>query len=220
MSVPTISVLVADDHTLVRQMLVQWLNSASDITVVADVADADAAVAEAERLKPDIALLDIDMPGQFCFEAARVIRRVSRDTHLVFLSAFFHDRYIEQALAVEALGYISKDEPPDKVLEALRTIAAGGTYYSADIRMRIVIDDRGRSRLSPECRTRGMDLTRREREILHYVARGLSNKEIAAVTHLTVRTVETHCTRLMAKLGIHGRIELTRYAIREGLCEA
>lgn len=200
-------------------MLHRWLEDQPDLTVVAEVADSDAAISEAARLQPDLAVLDIDMPGQLCFEAARQIRQQSPATRLVFLSAFSHDRYIEQALAVNAQGYLTKDEPVENVIEALRTIASGASYYSPHVQARLLVDERGRCQLNPQPKTHPTELTRREIEILHYIGRGMSNKEVAAATHLAVRTVETHCARLTEKLGIRGRVELARYAIREGLCQ-
>lgn len=214
-----ITVLLADDHTLVRETLGKWLRSAGDIEVVAEVGSADEAVAEAIRHRPDVLLLDIDMPGLLCFDAARTIRARSPGTRILFLSAFFHDRYIEEALAVEASGYITKGEPPETVVRAIRTASSGGAYFSPEVQARIVIDSRG-ARLAPEGHTRASTLTPREIEVLRYIARGLPKREIAEIMHLSVKTIDNHSTSLMAKLDIHDRVELARFAIREGLVEA
>jgi DNA-binding NarL/FixJ family response regulator len=214
-----LSIVVADDHALVRGTLRRWLDAAPDLEVVADVGTADEAVAEAARLKPDLVLLDVDMPGMVCFDAARIIRSQHPDVRIVFLSAFFHDRYIEQALAVGASGYLTKNEPPEVLIKALRSVASGAAYYSPEVRARIVIDTQ-KVGLAPGSRPRAAMLTEREVQVLQYVARGLSKREIGEVLHLSERTVNCHCASLMAKLDIHDRVELARYAIREGLVEA
>lgn len=215
-----VSLLLADDHALVRGTLKLQLDQEPDMAVVADVGTADEAVAQAVTLRPDVILLDIDMPGQFCFEAARSIKTRVPGTHIIFLSAFHHDRYIEQAIAVEASGYITKAESPSRVIEAIRTVVKGGIYYSPEIQMRIVVDDNGGPRLAGEGRTRVSELTRRELEVLRQLARGLSRKQIAAAMNVTARTVDAHTQRVMDKLDIHDRVELARFAIREGLAEA
>lgn len=214
-----IRVILADDHTLVRDTLRQWLNNAGDIAVVAETPTAEAAIDEAIRHKPDVVLMDIDMPGLLCFDAARTIRARSPETKIVFLSAFFHDRYIEDALSAEASGYLTKSEPPEEVVRAIREVAAGGICFSPEVRSRIVIDAHG-ARLSAEPRTRAGTLTPREVEVLRYIARGLSKKDIAGTMHISVKTVDNHCTNLMNKLDIHDRVSLARFAIREGLAEA
>ena len=208
-----LEILVADDHTLVREALSRWLEGEPGMKVVADVGTADEALAEAQRLKPDIVLLDVDMPGLVCFDAARMIRDQVPAARIVFLSAFFHDRYIEQALAVGASGYVTKSEPPEVLIKAIRAVAAGAAYYSPDVRARIVIDSAGAA-LAAGPRPKAATLTEREVQVLQYVARGRSKREIAEILHLSERTVNCHCASLMAKLDIHDRVELTRYAIR------
>ncbi|MBN1345132.1 MAG: response regulator transcription factor [Phycisphaerae bacterium] len=212
------TVLLADDHTLVREMLRERLQAEPDMSVVADVADADAAVSEAVRGQPDVVVLDIDMPGLHCFEAARTIKARSPKTRVLFLSAFTNDRYIEQAIAVQAAGYLTKTESTEVMVRAVRSVAAGGTYYSPEIQMRIVIDDH-RAYLARGRRTEASTLTPREIEVLRYIAKGMSKKEMAATMHLSVRTVEVHTQRLMRRLNLHDRVELARFAIREGLVE-
>jgi DNA-binding NarL/FixJ family response regulator len=213
-----ISILVADDHELVRSMLEVQLASEPDITVVASVANARQAVRKARALAPDVVLMDIDMPGLLSFEAARTIRRYCSTTHVIFLSAFFHDRYIEEALRADASGYVTKNEPPRSLIAAIRKVSRGFTYFSPEVQDRLVVEVDGLS-LKRRPRTRGFLLTDRESETLRYVARGLSKKEIASLMNLSVRTVDAHVRNVMAKLKIHDRVELTRFAIREGLAE-
>ena len=214
-----ISILLADDHAMMRRLLGKRLEAELDMAVVAAVSNAEEAVTEALRLKPDIILMDIEMPGPSCFEAARTIRRQCPHTRIVFLSAFFHDRYIEQAIAAEAWGYITKSEPEDSVIQAIRKVSTGIAYFSPEVQARIVVDSSG-VRLAHQGRSRVSLLTEREMEVLRYLARGLAKKEIAHTMHLSVNTVNRHTTSLMSKLDIHDRVELARYAIREGLAEA
>jgi len=214
-----ISILLVDDHAMMRRLLGARLEAEPDIVVVAAVENADEAVTEAVRLKPDIILMDIDMPGVSCFEAARIIRERHPDSRIVFLSAFFHDRYIEQAMAVQAWGYITKSEPEDSVIKAIRKVSNGVAYFSPEVQARIVVDFQG-ARLANPGRSRVSTLTEREMEVLRYLARGMAKKEIARTMHISANTVNRHTTSLMAKLDIHDRVELARYAIREGLAEA
>jgi len=213
-----ISVLIADDHTLMRETLANWLSANPGFVVVASVPSADEAVAQALRLKPDIVLLDIDMPGLNSFEAARTIRSQSANTRIVFLSAFTNDRYIDLALRVEASGYITKRESPDAVVNAIQNVAAGVAYYSPEVRERIVISPRG-ARLAAQPKSRAATLSQRELDMLRYVARGLSKKEIAQIAHLSDKTVGRHIANIMNKLNLHDRVDLARFAIREGLAE-
>lgn len=163
--------------------------------------------------------MDIDMPGLDCFDAARTIQARCPETRVIFVSAFCHDEYIEQALAVEAAGYITKSEPIDRIVEAIRKVASGGSYYSEQVLNRIVVESRG-TRLAPENQTRVSTLTRRETEVLKYIASGSSQKQIAQTMNISAKTVHSHSMNLMTKLGIHDRVELTRFAIREGLSQA
>jgi DNA-binding NarL/FixJ family response regulator len=215
----TISILLADDHALVRATLAQCLQSEPDFQVVGEVSNADEAVVQCIQHRVNIVLMDIDMPGLQCFEAAQTIRTRCPDTKIIFLSAFFHDRYIEQALKVEASGYVTKAEPPQSVIKAIRMAVAGRVYFSPEVQSRIVFDAKG-VKLSYNKPTRLSTLTPRELQVLRYLARGMSKKEIARTINLSVNTIERHSDRLMNKLDIHDRVELTRFAIREGLAEA
>lgn len=214
----TISVVMVDDHALVRSTLASWFASTPDIRVVGEAASADAALALVYDRRPDVVLLDIDMPGLLAFEAARTIRSRIPDSKIIFLSAFLHDHYVEQALAVEASGYLTKGEPPAALADAIRAVASGGVFFSPDVQARIVIDSRG-ARLANGPSTRLSTLSQRELDVLRYLARGMSKKQIAQVMRLSAKTVDNHSTSLMSKLDIHDRVELARFAIREGLAE-
>ncbi|GMU81405.1 MAG: response regulator transcription factor [Phycisphaerales bacterium] len=209
-------ILLADDHTLVRETLGRWLASSDSITVIAQVSNSDDAITIAAREEPDIVVLDINMPGADVFEAARIIRIRSPKSKIIFLSAFHLDRYIEQALAAGALGYVTKGESPETLERAIRAVASGGVYFSPDVQARIVIDVSG-PRLVDTAQTRTSMLTPRELEVLRYLATGLSKKEIADKLDLSIGTINNHAANLMRKLDIHDRVKLTHFAIREGL---
>lgn len=213
-----IRILLADDHALIRSAVGDLLANQAQFEVVARVADAKSALDKTIELKPDVLLLDIDMPGLVSFEAAREAHRLCPSTKIVFLSAFSHDRYIEQALAAHASAYVTKSASPEELIAAIHSVANGGTYFSPEIVARLVVESDG-VRLIREGHTRGVTLTDREVEVLRYVSRGLSKKEIAGILNLSVRTIDTHVRNVMDKLGIHDRVELARYAIREGLSE-
>lgn len=213
-----IAVLLVDDHALVRQSLSGSLKHEKDIDVLADVGSAHEALTEATRRMPDVIVMDIDMPGQSCFEVARQLQKKCPQTQVVFLSAFTNDHYIEQALSVQALGYVTKNEPTENVIEAIRKVSRGEAYFSPEVMSRIVVDESG-AHLLEEKQSRISTLTPREMEILRQIARGLAKKEIADILHISVKTVENHTQSLMNKLRIHDRVQLARFAIREGLAE-
>lgn len=213
-----IRVLLVDDHALVRGALAERLGREPGLVVVGTAGTAEEALRKARESKPHVVLTDIDMPGLDCFEAARRLIAMQPDVRVVFLSAFIHDRYVDEALAVKAHGYLTKSEPPERVVAAIREVASGGAYFSAEVRSRIVVEASG-VRLRGGSTSRVATLSRRELEVLRYIARGLGKKEIATITHLSLKTVEHHATRLMNRLDIHDRVELTRFALREGLAE-
>lgn len=213
-----IRILLCDDQALVRHTLATWLGAAPGFEVVAETDSADDAIAEAQRLKPDVALLDIDMPGRLSFEAARMIRTISPQTKVIFLSGFCHDNYVEQALSVQASGYLLKGDRPDEIMEAIRKVAGGSVFFSPAVQSRIVIDPGGAA-APPERHSRLKLLSRREIEVLGYMGRGLAKKQIADAMHLSTNTIGRHVTSIMNKLDIHDRVELARFAIREGLVQ-
>jgi len=208
----SIEILLVDDHVLLRESLRAVLDHAPGMHVVAAVGDADAAVAAAASLEPDAVVMDIEMPGRDPFAAAREIRAAVPSSALVFLTAHVHDRFIERALEAGAAGFLSKRERPSALVEAIRTATSGDRVYSPEVRERMVE--------TPTVQTRGQSLSPREQEVLRYVARGLTKREIADQMNLSIKTVEGHTDHLMKKLSIHNKVDLARYAIREGFVEA
>lgn len=214
-----IQVVLADDHSLVRDTLADWLNRLPDIRVVGVCGSADEALEIARTSAPDVVVLDIDMPGQFAFEAARRLQRERANVRVIFLSAFSNDRYVEQALASRAAGYLTKGEPPQEVARAIRNVHSGRTCFSPEIQSRIVVESGG-LRLAGASATRTAMLSDRELEVLRYLAQAKARKEIARLLNLSVHTVDRHTANIMHKLDIHDRAALCRFAIREGLIEA
>jgi DNA-binding NarL/FixJ family response regulator len=212
-----IRVLVVDDHAIVRGALTERLQREHGISVAGTAATGDEAIRQAAECRPDVVLMDIDMPGVLCFDAAQTILSLVPEARLVFLSGFVSDRYIEQALAVCARGYLVKRESLDTVVDAVREVAAGGVAFSDDVHARLVVDGHHARLAEPGPRTRVNTLTPRESEVLIYLARGLAKKEIGGLMHISTKTVDHHTVQIMNKLEIHDRVELARFAIREGM---
>ena len=215
-STSTIRVLVVDDHAVVLQGLTTQINNEPDMTVAAIAADAEEAITKAGKCKPDIMLMDIELPGLDAFVAAQEVLERLPQVRVIFLSAFVYDKYIERALQVKAWGYISKSEPFHTVCDAIREVSRGWVYYSREIKARIVSTPNGPT-LGPHPTTRRERLTVRELELLGYLARGMSTKDIARAMHISTKTVEGHKARISKRLDIHDRVELARYAFREGI---
>lgn len=211
-------VILADDHAILRDMLAERLGREPDFEVVAVAADAERALDLARSRPADLLVLDIDMPGLSPFTAARQARDELPQLRVVFLSAYLRDRYIEQALHVEAAGYLVKGESSDGIVDNLRQVARGRTAFSSAVRARLAIKGDGVT-LSGTVTDRLSLLTVREQEVLRHLATGLSRKKIARMMQISNKTVDQHCEHLMHKLDIHDRVELTRFAIREGLME-
>lgn len=211
------TVVIVDDHAMVLSAIASLVDVSEYFEVVATCADADEAARACLSLRPELLLMDIDMPGVSSFDTARLVREQHPGVRVAFLTAFAHDGYIERALDVGASGFITKHESPEVVLSALRRIAQGGTFFSEEVAERLVLTRQvkpGAARSSGG--TRLSTLSPRELEVLTHIASGLSKKDIAALMHLSVKTIDNHSTNLMSKLDIHDRVELTKYAIREG----
>ncbi len=210
---PPISLLVADDHAIMREALTHWLECTDDIRVVASVANAQDAVAQATSLQPNVVLMDIEMPGQDSFQAAQLIRERSPHTRIIFLSAYCTDRFIDAALAVRASGYLIKNESAAGVADGIRAVAAGRTRFSKAVLSRLAVDCDG-IHLADSL---SLSLTLREVELLRHIARGMSNKSIAEVAGLSLKTVGHHIENIMRKVDIHTRAGLVRFALQEGV---
>jgi DNA-binding NarL/FixJ family response regulator len=206
--------LLADDHTLVRQGIRRLLESEPDIEVVAEASSADEAVQKANDLRPDLVLMDVGMPGLSSFEAVRQIRRTSLVTRVLFLTMYDDEEYVMECVEAGASGYLLKDAPSHQLITAVHDVHRGGKYVSAPLLGKMV-DIYQSQRLDSSPQGRAARLTPRERQILKLLAEGKSAKEVATLLDLSVRTVESHRFNLMRKIGVHNKVELLTYALRE-----
>ena len=214
--VKPIRILLADDHTVMRRGLRLLLESQPEFTVVAEAADGRQAVQQAEATEPDVAVVDIAMPNLSGIEAAERITSAYPNTAIVILSMHSDEGYVLRALKVGAKGYLLKDSAESDLIEAIKAVHEGKTFFSPEI-SKMLVEDYVR-----EIRTRGAEdsydlLTSREREILQLLAERKSNKEIALALHLSLYTIETHRRNLQEKLNLHSLAELILYAVRKGV---
>ena len=211
----TIRVLIVDDHAVVRSGLRRVLEAEDDIEVVAEAGDLRGAVFEARAHKPDVILMDVVMPGASGIEATPAVLKEAADAKVLMLSMQDDPRYVREAFAAGASGYVLKEAADAEVVGAVREVANGGRYVHPSAR-REAHHGRGRG---ASARPRQDPLSDREREVLRLLALGHTNQEIAKMLYLSVRTVETHRAHIMQKLRLSTRAELVRYAIDQGLLE-
>jgi two-component system response regulator NreC len=209
----SLRILLADDHVVVRQG-VKNLLTGEGYNVVGEAADGREAVRLAQVLQPDIAVLDLSMPLLNGLGAAREILKVSRRTKPILLTLHREAPLVSEAIRIGIKAYVVKAQAAADLFEAIREVSRGETYVSPNLLvLGVARRELAAASLSPD------PLTRREREILQLVAEGKSTKEIADLLGISFNTVESHRTRLMAKLNIHERAGLVRYAIRRGVIE-
>ncbi|MBN6055325.1 response regulator transcription factor [Nonomuraea sp. RK-328] len=203
-----IRVLVVDDEELVRSGLRMILEAAGDMAVVGEARDGDEAVSAAARLRPDVVLMDVRMPGTDGLTAGARLMAGPRAPKLIMLTTFDLDEYVHEALRVGAVGFLLKDTPPRDLAAAVRTVAAGHAMLSPTVTKRVISSfaDRTPSR-AETARGRLATLTAREEDVIRAVARGLSNAEIGRELKLTEATVKAHVSRVLAKLGLANRVQ-------------
>ncbi len=212
-----ITILLADDHTIVRDGIHALINDEPDIQVVAEAEDGYTAVRLACELEPDVVLMDIAMPRLNGLEATRQIKKTCPKIKVLVLTMHENEEYIRQVLASGAMGYILKDAAAKDLLGAIRSVHAGEMVLSPAI-TRLVIEDYLRwGDLQPETISNG--LTQREREILQLIAEGNTNKQIAEILCISIKTVQAHRGNLMSKLDLHDRSDLIKYAIRKKIID-
>jgi DNA-binding NarL/FixJ family response regulator len=210
------SVLVADDQELVRAGLRTILERREGIQVLGEAADGREAVREARRLRPDVVLMDVRMPGLDGIAAAREL--AGSPCRILMLTTFDLDEYVYDALRAGASGFLLKDAPPDRLVEAIRAVAEGDVLLAPSITRRLVERYAGGA---GSAEPPGLDeLTAREREVLVLIARGLSNAEIAEALVVSMPTVKTHVGRVFLKLGLRDRAQAVIVAYEAGLVRA
>lgn len=210
-----IRILVADDHNLIRAGILRLLSEVSDFEVVADTADGAQAVALADRLTPDVALLDIAMPGITGLQALEKIVSTNPAIRVIILTMYDTEEHVISAMRLGAAGYVLKNAAPQEMELAIRAVIAGGTWLPAAISRPVVEAYLERVQISD---TRD-GLTPRQREVLKMIAEGLRTKEIAFSLGVSIKTIETYRAQIMNRLGIGDVPGLVRYAIRRGLSQ-
>ena len=210
----TLRILLADDHTVVRQGLRKVLEERPEWQVVAEAGDGREAVRLAEQLKPDVAVMDVSMPLLNGIEATRQITRRVPETKVLVLSMYSDEAYVIQMLKAGATGYLLKDSADVDLLQAVQDVSRGKAFFSPAV-ARLMSDDYARQR-GDNAVDRYESLSEREREIFQLVAEGRTNKEIAALLFISSSTVETHRARIMEKLDLHSAAEIVLYAVRRG----
>ena len=209
------TVVLADDHHIVRQGLRVLLEAEGDFSVIGEEADGLKVVELVERLRPNVLLLDVMMPGLNGLEITRQIAKRAMQTRVVILSMHASETYVLEALRHGAAGYVLKDANPTELVQAVREVRAGRRYLSRGLSERAIDAYAEKAQAAP---ADAYDtLTTREREVLQLVAESSSASEIAARLGISPRTVETHRENLMRKLGLKSQTDLIRYALRRGI---
>jgi two-component system, NarL family, response regulator NreC len=211
-----IRVVLADDHSVVRQGLRAWLERSGYVQVVGEAADGREAVAIVEQLQPDVVVMDIAMPMLNGIDATAQIMRRNPDTKVIILSMHADESYILRALSAGAKGYLLKESTESDVLPAVQSVRDGKPYFTPSI-ARLLLEDYMRSLKQNNLQDSYDLLTEREREVLQLLAQGKSNKEVAQVLDLSPHTIDSHRTNMMQKLNLHNTAEIVLYAVRKGI---
>lgn len=209
-----ISVLIVDDHAVVRQGLRTYLELMDDIRVVAEAANGAEAVTQVQRHRPDVVLMDLVMPEMDGVEATRRIAQSHPQSKVIVLSSFTDDEKVFSAIRAGAIGYLLKDISPPDLAAAIRAVVEGKTQLHPDIARKLMnqfVDPQGRRASQPE------ELSPRETEVLRLLAEGKSNAELAAALFISEKTVKSHVSNILGKLGLADRTQAAIYAYKHGL---
>jgi len=221
-----IRVLCVDDHTVLAEGFMARLEMERNFLCVGHLESAEDLVPEVRESRPDIVVMDVEMPGPDPFEALEDLRRLEPGVKVVILSAHLRSHYVNQAVKSGAHGYFYKGDDPSDIVSGLRRVSRGKFTLGSKVEKEVgpAPDEDGREGRRPEANervsTRLDALTPREMQVLRMLGRGLSRQQIAAEMHRSPKTIDCHRVSVMRKLDIHDRVELARFAIREGLVEA
>jgi DNA-binding NarL/FixJ family response regulator len=208
-----VRVCLADDHAVLREGLRLLIDSQPDLTVTGEADSGPGAVSLVRTSRPDVLVTDLSMPGGSGLDAIPEVRRATPDTRIVVLSVHEEHAFVRRVLSVGADGYVLKRSAAAELIFAIRRVVAGGVYVDPVIASRLVLTTGARGQAARV----GDALTERESEVVTLIARGYGNSEIAARLGISVKTVETHKTRIMDKMRFHSRADIVRYALAEGL---
>jgi DNA-binding NarL/FixJ family response regulator len=208
-------ILIADDHEAVREGLKAILSRQADLSIVGEAADGTSAVAQTKQLLPDVVIMDVSMPDLNGLAATQAIKASCPQVNVLALTRHADDGYLQQLLTAGASGYVLKQSRSTELVHAIHAVSAGGTYLDPAVAGRVVREFR-RDPRQPVRRSEDVPLSPREEMVLRLVAWGNSNKEIASQLKITVKTVETHKTNAMHKLGLENRLAVVRFAVLQG----
>lgn len=213
-----IRILLADDHTIVRQGLARLLEEQPDMEIVGEATNGRVVVDKVLELKPDIIIMDIAMPLLNGIEAAKKVRKIMPECKIIILSMYSHEHYIHQLLETGISGYLLKDSSGQEIIKAIRAAMKNKTIMSPSISQKV--ED---AYLAPQKKStrekRYESLSNREREVFQMIAEGFSTKKIADSLYISVSTVKTHRAKIMEKLGLKSPVQLGRFAIKLGLVD-
>ncbi len=211
-----LSILLAEDHSILREGLKSLLSAQPDIEIAGEAEDGQKAIQQANALQPNLVLIDLTMPRMNGTDAIRAIKRRNPEMCIIVLTVHKAAEYVRASLEAGASGYVLKDDTHQELLTAIRTVVAGRTYLSPGICDQVVSGFLGRATVS-ETEVPWDTLTDREKSVIKLVAEGYKNREIAEFLSVSIKTVEKHRSNLMKKLDLHNASALTAYAIQNGL---
>jgi two-component system, NarL family, response regulator NreC len=207
-------ILIVEDHLTVREGVKLLINAQPDMQVVGEAGDGEIAIAQADKLKPDVIVMDISMPNVNGLKATKRLRRIDPDIKILTLTRHTDDGYLQQLIGAGANGYVLKQSAPTELITAIRAVAAGQAYLDPSLTRKVMGGYVNRVE-SLRGENKG-ELTDRENEVIKLIAFGYSNKEIATRLDLSVKTIEAHKANTMRKLGISSRIDIVKFAILQG----
>lgn len=215
----SVRLLLVDDHAVLRAGLRMLLSADPELQIVGEAETGTEGVRMAEELQPDVVLMDISMPDMNGIEATRRIKSCCPEVAVLALTMHEDDQYFFEMLSAGASGYVPKRAAPNELIGAIHAVSGGGMFLFPSV-ARVLVNEYLQRRDAPSAPSRGFEeLTEREREVLTLIAEGHSNQEIADALVISIKTVNRHRENIMAKLNLHNRVELVRYAIEKGLIE-